>query len=213
MAGSWGGTIAQQATGSKASRMGSILMPKSSLISPPMAWQRQMDAGVPRSALRGAQQLAGGPEITVPIVRNGAQLLSSINVAAQFVGLPYGVGGGGGGLAAVAWSTAIATTTMARKETVDVAIAAASDWCRWWWSMDRLVYNWRCCYIWWNSDIVYIVITPAQSVCMLSHSFSCKISEPLTFSYHRSVGRRLLSLNDEWYACAEGLVHPIPTDG
>jgi hypothetical protein len=23
--------------------------------------------------------------------------------------------------------------------------------------MDRLVYNWRCCYIWWNSDIVYIV--------------------------------------------------------
>lgn len=77
-------------------------MPKSSLISPPMAWQRQMDAGVPRSALRGAQQLAGGPEITVPIVRNGAQLLSSINVAAQFVGLPFGVGGGGGGLAAVA---------------------------------------------------------------------------------------------------------------
>jgi hypothetical protein len=36
-------------------------------------------------------------------------------------------------LAAVAWSTAVATTTMARKETVDVAIAAASDWCRWWW--------------------------------------------------------------------------------
>ena len=69
-------------------------MRKSSLISPPMVWQRQMDAGVARTALRGAQQLAGGPEITVPIVRNGAQLLSSNNVAAQLVGLPYGVGGG-----------------------------------------------------------------------------------------------------------------------
>jgi hypothetical protein len=45
-----------------------------------MAWQRQMDAGVLRTALRGAQQLAGGPEITVPVDRNGAQLLTSYNV-------------------------------------------------------------------------------------------------------------------------------------
>jgi hypothetical protein len=103
-----------------------------------MAWQRQMDAGVLRTALRGAQQLAGGPEITVPVDRNGAQLLTSYNVWTQFVGLSYG--GGGGGPAAVAWSAAIATTAMASKETtVGAAMAAAAAW--WWSSTYGLVYE------------------------------------------------------------------------
>lgn len=50
--------------------------------------------------------------------------------------------------------------------------------------------------VWVNSDLyIYIVSTSAKSVCMLPRSFPYKISEPLTFRYHRSACPQTVSLN------------------
>lgn len=60
-----------------------------------------------------------------PICRKSRQSKSLNNVSEQDAGLC--AGGAGSGLADEVWSTAMATTTMARKETVDGAIAALPD--------------------------------------------------------------------------------------
>jgi hypothetical protein len=93
-----------------------------------MRWHRQMDSGEVRTALKGPQQLAGGPA-RLPVERKGSQLRRRYKVESQVVGVPVadGVGGGGGGgLVAAGCSTAIKATAMARKETAGGAAIATS---------------------------------------------------------------------------------------
>lgn len=92
-----------------------------------MAWQRHIAAGELRTSLSEVQQFAGGPAMLAPICRKSRQSKSLNNVSEQDAGLC--AGGAGSGLAAEVWSTAMATTTMAMKETVDGAIAALPDCC------------------------------------------------------------------------------------
>lgn len=121
--------MAKHTMGSKASLTASMLTFANWLNQPSMRWQRQIESGEARVALKVAQQLAGGPARGVPVERKGVQLKRLYKVDAQLTGGPVAgaAGGDGGGLVAAGCRTPSRATATASKETAEGAIAADAD--------------------------------------------------------------------------------------